>query len=40
MFYKFGEVISCSSFYVKEFDVTVHKKVFSLYNPIQFLSIL
>ena len=32
--------ISCLSFYVKEFDVIVHKKVFSLYNPIKFLAIL
>ena len=31
---------SCSSFYVKEFDVIVHKKVFSLYDPIKFLAIL
>ena len=29
----------CSSFYVKEFDVIVHK-IISLYNPINFLAIL
>ena len=26
----------CSSFYVKELDVIVHEKLFSLYNPIKF----
>ena len=36
----FCEWISCSSFYVKEFDVIVHKKYFSLYNPIRFLAIV
>ena len=28
MVFKFGEGISCSLFYVKEFDVIVHKKYF------------
>ena len=36
--FKSCEGISCSSFYVKEFDVIVHKKHFSLYNPITFLA--
>ena len=34
--FKICEGISCSSFYVKEFDVIVHEK----YNPIKFLAIL
>ena len=41
MVIKICEGISCSSSYVKEFDVIVHKKkAFSLYNPIKFLVIL
>ena len=36
--FKICEGISCSSLYVKEFDVIVHKKY--LYNPIKFLAIL
>ena len=30
------EGISCSSFFVKELDVIVHKKIFSLYNHVKF----
>ena len=37
MVFKICERISCSSFYVNEFDVI---KTFSLYNPIKFLAIL
>ena len=40
MVFKIWKEISCSSFHVKEFDVIVHKKVFSLYSPIKFLAIL
>ena len=40
MVFEICEGIWCSSFYVKEFDVIVYKKVFSLYNPIKFLAIL
>ena len=36
MVFKIGEGISCSSFSVKELDVIVHKKNFSLYNHIKF----
>ena len=39
MVFKICVAISCSSFYVKEFDVIVHKSIF-LYNPIKFLAIL
>ena len=38
MIFKICEGISCSSFYIKEFDAIVHKKVFFLYNPIKFWS--
>ena len=38
MVFKICEGISCSSFCVQEFDVTVHKKY--IYNPIKFLAIL
>ena len=37
MVFKICEGIWCSSFYVKEFDVIVHKKNISLYNHIKFL---
>ena len=37
--FRICEGISCS-FYVKEFDAIVHKKVFFLYNPIKFLDIM
>ena len=40
MVFKICEGISCSSIYVKEFDVIVYKNVFFLYNVIIFLSIL
>ena len=40
MVFEICDGISCSLFYVKEFDVIVHKKVFSLYEPIKFLAIL
>ena len=40
MVFKICEGILCSSFYVKEFDVIVHEKVFSFYDPIKCLSIL
>ena len=40
MEFKICEGISCSSFYVKEYDVIVHKEEFSLYNSIKFLAIL
>ena len=39
MVFKICEGISCSLFYVKEFDVIVHTKVFSLYNSIKFFTI-
>ena len=39
MVFKICDRISCSSFYIKEFGVIVHKKVFSLYNPIILLAI-
>ena len=39
MVFKIYEGIWCSSFYVKEFDVIVHKNI-SLHNPINFLAIL
>ena len=39
MVFKICEGTLCS-FYVEEFDVIVHKKLFSLYNPIKFLPIL
>ena len=34
MVFKMCEVISRSSFSVKELDVIVHKKIFSLYNTV------
>ena len=37
--FKSCEGIWCSSFYVKEFDVIIRKKI-SLYNPIIFFYIL
>ena len=37
--FKICEGIWCSSFYVKEFDVIVHKNI-SVYNAIHFLAIL
>ena len=37
--FKSCEGIWCSSFYVKEFDVIIRKKI-SLYNPIIFFNIL
>ena len=37
--FKICEGTWCSSFYVKEFDVIVHK-IISLYNPIDFFAIL
>ena len=40
MVFKFCDGILCSSFYVKEFDVIVHKKFFPCYFPIKFLAIL
>ena len=40
MVFRICEAISCSSSYVREFDVIVHKKVFSFYNLIKFLVIL
>ena len=40
MVFKICEGISCSSFFVKEFDVIVYKKAFSLYNLIKILAIL
>ena len=40
MVFKICEGISCSSFCVKEFAVIVHKKTFSLYNPIKISAIL
>ena len=40
MVFKFCDEILSSSFYVNEFDVTVHKKKYSLYNPIKFLALL
>ena len=40
MVFKICEGMSCSSFNVEEFDIIVHKKVFSLYSPIKFLAIL
>ena len=36
MVFKMCEGISCSSFSVKELDVIVHNKIFSLYNTIKF----
>ena len=39
MVFKLCEGMSCSSFYGKEFDVIILKKVFFLYNPIKFLGI-
>ena len=38
LFFNIWMGIPCSSFYVKEVDVIVHKKVW--YNPIKFLAIL
>ena len=32
--------MSCSSFYLKEFDVIVQKIFFSLYNPFKVVAIL
>ena len=40
MVFKIWKGISCSSFSVMEIDVIVHKQIFSLYNPIDFFSIL
>ena len=40
MVFKIRGGISCSMFYVMEFDVIVHKKVFFLYKPIKFLATL
>ena len=40
MIFKICEGISCFSFYVKEFDVIVHKTYFFLYNHIEVLTIL
>ena len=40
MVFKICERIPCSSFCVKEFDVIVHEKYFSLYHPVKFLAIL
>ena len=40
MVFQICEGISYSYFYVKEFDVIVHKKAFSLYDTIKFLAIL
>ena len=40
MVFKICDGISCSSFYVEEFDVIIHKKKSSLYKPIKLLSIL
>ena len=40
MVFKICEGISCSSFYVKEFDVIDHKTYFFLYNHIEVLAIL
>ena len=40
MVFNIYEGMSCSSFYVMEFDVIVHRKSISLYKPIKCLVIL
>ena len=40
MIFRIYERASCSSFYVEEFYVIVHKQVFSLKNRFKFLAIL